>query len=128
MTVFLVYPRALLEGFSISPLKISPCCLVFSQLVGGTSPAQSVTLSNLGTAPIQVDSVLSAVGFSTVNGCTTIAVGGTCQISVTFTPTAGGATAGSLNLNTNVPSQAVFSVAERECFGLFLGLGSIPDN
>jgi hypothetical protein len=105
-----VSQSASLEGFSISALKISPCCLVFSQLVGGTSPAQSVTLSNLGTAPIQVDSVLSAVGFSTVNGCTTIAVGGTCQISVTFTPTAGGATAGSLNLNTNVPSQAVFSV------------------
>jgi hypothetical protein len=102
--------EASLEGFGVSPLQLSPCCLAFSQVVGGTSPAQTVTLSNLGTIPIQVSSVAPSTGFSVKNGCTTIAVGGNCQISVTFTPTSGGATAGGLSLNTNVPSYPVFNV------------------
>jgi hypothetical protein len=102
--------EASLEGFSVAPLQLSPCCLAFSQVVGGTSPAQMVTLSNVGTIPIQVSSVASTAGFSVVNGCTTIAVGGNCQVSVTFTPTAGGTTSGGLSLNTNVPSQSLFTV------------------
>jgi hypothetical protein len=101
---------AVLEGFGILPLYISPCCLDFSQLVGGTSPAQTVTLSNVGTIPIQVSSVVPTAGFSVVNGCTTIAVGGKCQTTVTFTPTASGATLGTLSLTTNVPNTTALIV------------------
>jgi hypothetical protein len=102
--------EAPLEGFSVYPLQISPCCLAFSQVVGGTSPSQTVTLSNVGTAPIQVSSVVPTVGFSLVNGCATIAVGAKCQISATFTPTVSGATTGSLTLNTSVPNTTALMV------------------
>jgi len=93
-----------LEGFSVSPLQISPCCLNFSQVLGGTSSAQTINLSNVGTVPIQVSNVVPTADFSAMNGCSTIAVGGTCQINVTFTPSAPGATIGIVTLNTNVPS------------------------
>jgi hypothetical protein len=99
-----------LEGIGISPLQITPCCLGFSQLNGGTSAALNISLSNVGTVPIQVSSIVPSSGFSATNGCTTIAVGGTCQISVTFTPSAAGAAVGSLSLNTNVPNATAFIV------------------
>ena len=99
-----------LEGIGISPLQIAPCCLGFSQLNGGASSAQNISLTNVGTAPIQVSSVVPTSGFSVANGCTTIAVGGKCQIAVTFTPGASGTTVGSLSLNTDVPNTTAFIV------------------
>ncbi len=101
---------AALEGFSVSTLQISPCCLSFSQLLGGTSPSQNVTLTNVSTMPIQVDSVVATAGFSATNQCSTIAVAGQCNIMVTFTPTASGTTVGSLSISTNVPNTTAFVV------------------
>lgn len=100
-----------LEGDAASPLQISPCCLGFSELAGGTSPAQTVTLSNLGAIPIQIESVApSGSGVAQTNNCSTIAVSGSCQINVTFSPAAQGMVIGNLTLNTDVPNMLPFVV------------------
>jgi hypothetical protein len=106
-----VFGSIALEGVGISPLQISPCCLGFSEVVGGTSLSQPVTLSNVGTIPIQVSGVVpSGSGIAQTNNCTTIAVGGSCQVNVTFSPTSEGPVIGILTLNTNVPNTTSFSV------------------
>ncbi|HEX4107403.1 MAG TPA: choice-of-anchor D domain-containing protein [Solirubrobacteraceae bacterium] len=66
-------------------------------LVGSTSAAQSVTLTNSGTGPLTISAVrLAGVtpgSFAiTSDGCTdqTLPAGGGCTVSVTFTPAAAG--------------------------------------
>jgi hypothetical protein len=106
-----VYGIVATEGVGISPLQISPCCLGFSGVVSGTTAPQAITLSNVGTIPIQVSSVvpnLSEIAQS--NNCSTIAVSGSCQINVTFSPTSVGALTGILTLSTNVPNTTPFFV------------------
>jgi hypothetical protein len=106
-----VFGTIALEGVGIAPLQISPCCLGFSELVGGTSPPQPITLSNVGRIPIQVSGVVpSGSGIAQTNNCSTIAVGGSCQINVTFSPTTEGDVIGMLILSTNVPNTTSFSV------------------
>lgn len=88
-----------LSGTGTAPAAgASPASLDFGvQQVGGTSSPLTVTLANEGTADLHV-SDLSLVGpnsgdFSTSGDtCTgaTIAPGGSCVVSVRFTPAAGG--------------------------------------
>ena len=106
-----VFGSVALEGDSVSPLQISPCCLGFSEVAGGTSSPQVITLSNVGTIPIQINSVVpSGNGIAQTNNCSTIAVSGSCQINVTFNPTSEGSVVGTLTLNTNVPNTTPFIV------------------
>ena len=81
-------------------LRLSPTSLEFAtQAVGTTSSAKNVNLYNQGTAPASFTSYTLTGGNSgdfaiTSNGCpsgtTTLAVGSTCNLSLTFTPTATG--------------------------------------
>ena len=70
--------------------------LVFSNTaVGASSAPQTVTLTNCGTAPLSVTNVFfrtaASNDFSVVQNCTNpISPGGTCSLSVTFTPTIAG--------------------------------------
>ena len=114
-----------LEGDSASPLQISPCCLGFLKLVGGTSPAQTITLSNLGAVPIQVSSVVpSGSGIAETNNCSTIAVSGNCQVSVTFSPTTQEMMIGEPHVEYRCSEHAaVCRPCERKCRELFLGDG-----
>ena len=92
-----------LSGTGLTPpvLSVSPASLTFtSQTVGQASPAQTVTVSNSGGAPLAnagfQTNGLSASSFSygsTTCGAT-LANGSSCTVQVTFAPTtAGGATA-----------------------------------
>lgn len=115
-----------LEGDSLSPLQISPCCLGFSGVVGGTSPAQAIALSNVGATPIQVSGVVaSGSGIAQTNNCSTIAAGGNCQINVTFSPATEGMVIGAITLNTNVPNTTSFLVPISGNAGDF-SLGTSP--
>ena len=63
------------------------------QPVGTSSPAQTVTLTNVGTAPIALFSIgiggVNAGDFSQTNTCgSNLKAGTSCTIQVTFTPTA----------------------------------------
>jgi hypothetical protein len=71
-----------------------------AQLVGSTSPAQVVTVYDLGTNALTVSSVAISGDFAVAsNNCTTVSpAGGSCAIGVTFTPTQVGTRTGTLTI------------------------------
>jgi Abnormal spindle-like microcephaly-assoc'd, ASPM-SPD-2-Hydin/Beta-propeller repeat len=82
---------------------VNPGALLFnSQGVGMTSPAQTVTVTNMGSAALSISNVAASGDFSIQNGCSSVAAaGGTCSIQVFFTPTATGNRTGTLTLTDN---------------------------
>jgi subtilisin family serine protease len=93
-----------LSGNGVGPQAVfTPTTLSFgSQRVGTSSAAQNVVLSNSGTAPLTITSIPTAGQFSQTNNCgTTVAVGGSCNIAVTFNPVMRGNLTGSLALSSN---------------------------
>jgi hypothetical protein len=95
-------------------LTLSPASLTFNnQPIGVTSAPQNVTVTNTGTAPLSITGIsLSGVSvskFAQTNNCgpfprTLAANGGSCTVSVTFTP--GGTTLKSAQLNVTVAAPA----------------------
>ena len=73
-------------------LSATPGSLTFAgQTVSTTSAAQTVTVTNTGTAAATLSGVLLSGDFSQTNTCgTSLAVGASCTVSVKFTPTAHG--------------------------------------
>lgn len=107
-----------LNGTGVAPLaSISPDALTFPvQAVASTSPAQSITLSNLGAAPLSITRMnTSGPAFNASSNCgASLAAGASCTISVTFTHTATGSTTGTLFLTdnaTNSPQQISMAMA-----------------
>ncbi len=97
-----------LTGTGVSPVVVlSPTSLSFGdQLLGTTSPAQTVTLSNTGTATLNNLGIsitgTNANQFQQSNNCgTSVAVGASCTISVTFKPTITGPLAASVTIKDN---------------------------
>ncbi|PYV26998.1 MAG: hypothetical protein DMG27_05145, partial [Acidobacteria bacterium] len=89
-------------GVSLAPASVS----FGSQQVGSTSAAQAVTLSNTGAAPLSITSVgisgSNSGDFAQTNTCgTSVAAGGNCTISVTFSPTATGPRNGNVTVTDN---------------------------
>src|SRR3974377_1258055 len=88
---------------------LSPTSLTFAtQLVGATSPAQSVTLNNYGTATLNIISIgftgSNPGDFIQTNTCGgLVASGASCTISVTFKPTQGGTRTAALSITDNAP-------------------------
>jgi hypothetical protein len=88
---------------------LSPSTLTFAaQALGSSSPSQSVTLKNNGTGTVNLSNVTftgtNPSDFSQTNNCpTSLTVGATCQINVSFAPTANGSRNASLSLTDNVP-------------------------
>ena len=70
---------------------------------GVTTAAQTVTVTNTGTASLIVSGVTTTDPQFAVasNLCTTVAVGLSCTITVSFTPTAAGPQAATLSIATN---------------------------
>ncbi len=94
-----------LTGTGTAPgpvLNANPASLSFpGTLVGSTAPTQTVTISNSGTTSATVSGVSTTGDFSQTNNCTTIAVNGTCTVTVTFKPTTGGSRTGALTVTSN---------------------------
>ncbi|HEV2351609.1 MAG TPA: FG-GAP-like repeat-containing protein [Terriglobia bacterium] len=93
-----------LAGTGIVPLAgVSPSILIFTSLpVGSASVAQTVTLSNTGTAALTISSVATSGDFAQTNTCgASVAAGASCTISLTFTPTAEGSRTGTLTITDN---------------------------
>jgi N-acetylneuraminic acid mutarotase len=95
-----------------SPLaNLSPTSLTFEpQLVGSTSPAQNLTLGNLGSRALSVGTVsvsgAQAADFATSGTCAgaALAPGASCTVSVTITPSAVGPRSASLVIQDNAPN------------------------
>jgi FG-GAP-like repeat len=77
------------------------------------SPAQSVTLANVGPAPLIIASIAASADFAETNNCgSSLTVGKVCAASVTFAPTADGVRSGLLTFTDNasvVPQALVLS-------------------
>jgi Abnormal spindle-like microcephaly-assoc'd, ASPM-SPD-2-Hydin len=91
---------------SASTVIVAPASLTFAQqALGTTSPAQTVAVTNTGTAIVNFTSIAASGDFavtgSTGNFCSTdggISAGASCTIMVTFTPTAAGVRTGTLTI------------------------------
>jgi len=94
-----------LSGTGVPPgpiLNPNPASLSFAgTIVGAASAAQTVTVTNSGTSAATVSSVTATGDFSQTNTCGTLAVGGSCTVTVTFRPTTGGSRTGAVTLTGN---------------------------
>jgi len=98
---FEVFPAV--GGSSTATLSVTPTSLTFgNQALNTTSNAQTVTVNNTGSAAASVSSVTTTGDFAQTNTCgSSVAAGGSCTVSVTFTPTASGTRTGSLSITSN---------------------------
>jgi len=78
--------------------------LVFpARLVGTTSSAQQVSITNPGENAVQVTGIQTTGDFAHFSECVgTLAAGESCAISVTFTPSDAGTRNGQVQISTNV--------------------------
>jgi hypothetical protein len=100
---FVLDSNVFIKGGSLSStvVSLSPTGIAFgNENVGSTSAAQTVTLTNVGTAALTGVSVATSSSvFTQTNTCAAdVAPGGNCTISVKFAPTAAGPVQGSLSI------------------------------
>jgi hypothetical protein len=92
-------------------VAFTPTSLTFpAQEIGTTSPPQSITATNTGTAPLFINSAatkgLNPLDFTQVSdGCSglTLAAGTSCSVSITFSPIATGTRSATFLLTDNAP-------------------------
>lgn len=114
-----------LEGLASSPdIAVNPTSIDFgAQVVGLTSHARTVTVSNEGDSDLLLSSITitgdSADMFNvvpgTTNGCAltnqTLAPAGTCTLSVTFTPSASDAQTATLEIASDDPDTGIAEIS-----------------
>ncbi len=72
-----------------------------NQAKGITSAAQTVTVTNTGTATLTINAATPSGDFAASGCLTSLAPGAACTLSITFTPTALGNRRGSVTLTDN---------------------------
>lgn len=84
---------------------LSATALTFpNEAVGTSSPAQSITLSNYGTAELSIASIVASANFGETTTCgSTLASGASCAINVIFMPSASGGLNGTISITDNAP-------------------------
>jgi len=84
-------------------VSVAPTSLTFpSQPVGTSSEPQVVTLTNTSAVAVTISQISYSGDFSESNSCIpALPVAGTCQISITFSPTLGGKRSGGLSIADN---------------------------
>jgi len=90
-------------SLDVNPV-VTPTLLSFgNQVINTTSAAKTVTMTNKGTATLNIDSVAISGSFaiSSKTCGTTLAIGAKCTVKVTFTPTVLGALTGTLTFTDN---------------------------
>ena len=90
-------------GVAAPAVSLSTTNVTFTPVVvGTTSNPQSVTMSNTGSGALTITSIIVTGDFAQTNTCgTSLAVGASCTISVTFTPTVAGSRTGSITITDN---------------------------
>ena len=99
-------PRSVaLTGVGLPPptVALSSTSLSFpDQVVGSTSPAQTVTLATSGSGTLAISSISASSNFNASNNCgASVTGGGSCSVTVTFTPSAAGNLSGNLVIVDN---------------------------
>ena len=99
-------------------VSLSATSLYFGYFtVGATGGPENLFVTNSGTAPLTITSIIltggNASDFSQTNNCGgSLAVGATCQVQVTFTPSSPGTRTTTLNItdnSTGSPQTVIFS-------------------
>jgi hypothetical protein len=88
-------------------VTLSATLLNFKKVpIGQTSSPQTVTLTNTGTATLNISSITASGDFHISNNTCgpTVAAGANCAVSVTFTPTKKGVRNGALTFTDNAPN------------------------
>jgi hypothetical protein len=90
------------SGHGTAPVAaVAPTNLAFGDQ-GATAAPQIVTLSNNGNAPLSITSISVSGAFSQTSTCGgTLVAGASCQISVSFVPTAPGTASGQVSIADN---------------------------
>ncbi|WP_263416512.1 choice-of-anchor D domain-containing protein [Terriglobus albidus] len=116
-------------------IAILPSTVFFGSLpVGTASQAQTVTVWNTGSTPLQITAINATGDFAETDTCTASAVpvGGYCILSVTMTPTTIGTRTGVIQIANNVDGIHLISVsgvgqqAGVTVFPTSLAFGSYP--
>ncbi len=111
-------PQAVfLNGIGLAPqVQLNAYFSFYGQVIG-TSNTQTGTLTNVGQAPLAINSIVysGTTDFVESNNCpispNTLAVGSSCTLSVTYTPTLVGSESGTITFNDNaLPSTQTVSV------------------
>lgn len=100
-----------MTGTGVAPgpaITFTPSSLVFGNVENGKTATRGVTITNTGTAGLDVSSlsIVGSAAFSVASQtCTagTIAVGSSCSVSVVFAPTSNGAVSAALRVTSNAP-------------------------
>ena len=89
----------------VPAVSLIPASLTFApRTLWTTSPPQPVTLTNTGTATLDITSIATAGDFAQTNDCgSTLQPTLYCTFSVVFTPTAQGTRSGTLTITDNAP-------------------------
>ncbi len=89
--------------------SLSAASLSFAaQHTGTTSAAQLVTLSNTGSAVLNIASITASAEYASTTTCgATLAVGANCTFSVSFTPLASGLRNGAVTVTSNASAASV---------------------
>ena len=101
------HPAGLMgNGVSGGSVSFSPATLTFATaLMGTTSAAQTVTLTNPGTAALQISNITPVGDYIQTNNCgTSVAAGGSCTVTVKFTPSSTGARPGWIDVSLTDPA------------------------
>ena len=100
-----------LKGAGVQPtVSLTPATHDFGNVVVGQTSQYGFTLTNTGTAPLTISGLsftgTNATQFKQTNNCgTTVNIGLSCTITVTFAPTRSGPLSATLNLSDNAPSR-----------------------
>ena len=88
----------------VPALTLTPANLSFATIAAGaTSPIQTATLANVGSAPFVLSTISTSGPFTTSHNCpASLAAGSSCTISSRYAPTLGSATTGSTTISGNV--------------------------
>jgi len=95
---------AALSGVGLAPIvALTPATLTFpSTQVGASSAVQTATLTNQGNSALTIANVQVTGDYAQTNNCgATVAVGSSCTLNITFTPTSSGSRAGVVSITDN---------------------------
>ena len=118
-------------GGLASTVTLSAASITFSgAVVGSTSAAQSVTLTNNGTAALAITSIATSGAnsgdFAVTNTCpASVAAAATCAISAQFKPTAGGARAATVTVTDGAGTQTITLQGSGEDFSMAFTAGTV---
>jgi Abnormal spindle-like microcephaly-assoc'd, ASPM-SPD-2-Hydin len=93
-------------GNSGAAASVSPTSLSFgNQTLGTSSSAKTITLSNTGSAALNINSILATGDYSQTNNCpASLSAGTNCTINVTFAPSNTGSRTGDITVNDTAPA------------------------